>query len=112
MSPAYLPNLAGACLNSGSIDEYGIVHFANFGSVPRAEFAKLAGVAVGVDRRTLRSRKLEEMHSPARRTCFGALRRERASLMPLDGALRRYDYAWRGFTARSIVQQRSGISGR
>jgi dTDP-4-dehydrorhamnose reductase len=91
VSPTYLPDLAGACLDLLIDEACGIFHLANLGSLSWAEWARLAAEALDVDCRALQARPVKEMHWAAPRPRFSALRSERAALMPtLESALRRY----------------------
>lgn len=103
MSPCYLPDLAGACLDLLLDGERGVFHVTNDGCVSWFDFTRAAAEVLGVASDALQPRRLDDMHWTAQRPLFSALRSERASLMPgLESALRRYAVtacrvpSWRG----------------
>lgn len=113
VSPTYLPDLAGACLDLLIDDERGIFHLANQGSVSWAEFAELAAASLNVDCHALQRMRGEDMRWAAPRPGFSALRSTRATLMPtLESALRRYAGIAPKFLASEAAGQKSGTSGR
>jgi len=91
VSPTYLPDLAGACLDLLIDGESGIWHMTNGEALSWAELAARACVLAGVDTRGLRRVACAELRQAAPRPAFSALRSERQVLLPpLSDALARY----------------------
>ena len=109
ISPTYLPDLAGACLDLLIDEQSGIFHLANQGAVSWAELVILAAGALNVDCNALQARPKSEMSWTAERPPFSALASERAMLMPtLESALRRYAGVASGLLGPSSVSRRDG----
>jgi dTDP-4-dehydrorhamnose reductase len=103
VSPTYVPDLAGTCLDLLAAGRSGLMHVATAGAVTWAELALRAATAAGVDARGLDARPMAALRLPAPRPRYSPLVSERGvSLPPLDDALARY------------VRQRwpAGVAGR
>jgi len=91
VSPTYVPDLVGACLDLLVDGECGVWHLANRGALTWAEFARLAAEMAGLDAELIEPRATESLGLAAPRPPFSALASERGSLLPsLEGALERY----------------------
>jgi dTDP-4-dehydrorhamnose reductase len=91
VSPTYVPDLVNASLDLLIDGEAGIWHVANAGEISWAKLAEKAAALAGIQARTLRSCRLEDLRLPARRPLYSALRSQRGLLLPeLDDALARY----------------------
>jgi dTDP-4-dehydrorhamnose reductase len=91
VSPTYVPDLAGACLDLLIDGERGIWHLATPGAVTWTELARRAAALAGVDARRLEPRATRELGLTAPRPLYTALASERGWPMPpLEDALSRY----------------------
>lgn len=91
VSPTYVPDLVGACLDLLIDGETGLWHLANAGGVTWAELAVRAAAAAGVPPGALVPRPCAELGLVAARPRYSVLTSERAVLLPsLDDALARY----------------------
>jgi dTDP-4-dehydrorhamnose reductase len=112
VSPTYLPDLVGACLDLLIDRETGVFHLVNQGAVSWADWARLAASALEVDCRTLQPRRALELGWTATRPAFSALTSERVRLMPtLQSAVRRYALAQSGALATARDDSRFGAVG-
>jgi dTDP-4-dehydrorhamnose reductase len=91
VSPTYVPDLAGACLDLLIDGERGVWHLANAGAVTWAELARRAAEAAGLDPRLVKGRPVRELGLAAPRPPYTVLTSERGALLPpLEHALARY----------------------
>lgn len=91
VSPAYLPDLTTAALDSLIDEEHGVWHLANRGQITWADLAKAAAERAGIDSSGVAPSPFALPGQVARRPAFSALASERAWVMPsLEDALERY----------------------
>lgn len=91
ISPAYVPDLAHACLDLLLDGEQGIWHLANAGAMTWLELAQQAAEMVGLDASGIEGVPAASLALPAARPAYSALGSERGSLMPsIDVGLQRY----------------------
>jgi dTDP-4-dehydrorhamnose reductase len=91
VSPTYVPDLAGACLDLLAAGQTGLVHVATAGAVTGADRARRAAAAAGVPDRGLEAVPTDALRLRAPRPRYSALTSERGvALPPLADALERY----------------------
>ncbi len=91
VSPAYVPDLANACIDLLIDAETGLWHLVNKGALSWFELARTGAAAAGIDARSLVACPCAEFALKARRPRYSALASERGYDMPsLDDALARY----------------------
>ncbi|MDQ3744853.1 MAG: SDR family oxidoreductase, partial [Acidobacteriota bacterium] len=91
VSPTYVPDLAGVCLDLLIDGERGLWHLSNQGALTWAELARRAAVLAGLDAELVEARPSSSLGLVAARPRFSALASERGLLLPpLESALRRY----------------------
>jgi dTDP-4-dehydrorhamnose reductase len=96
VSPTYLPDLVGACLDFLIDRESGIFHLVNQGALSWADWARLAARTFEVDCHALEPRHAMELGWTALRPRFSALTSERSMLMPsLEDAMHRHAHRFR-----------------
>jgi dTDP-4-dehydrorhamnose reductase len=91
ISPTYVPDLVGTCLDLLIDQESGIWHFANAGSVSWADFARRIAAADGFPLDQVAGVPLDQFQFSAKRPKQSALTSGRGRIMPtLDNAVQRY----------------------
>jgi dTDP-4-dehydrorhamnose reductase len=91
VSPTYVPDLVGACLDLLLDGEHGLWHLANEGGVSWAEFARAGARLVNVSTASLEVVPRDSLGWVAERPAYSVLGTERARLLPsLQSALERY----------------------
>ncbi|MCA1555279.1 MAG: SDR family oxidoreductase, partial [Acidobacteria bacterium] len=114
ISPTYVPDLVGACLDLLIDGERGIWHLSNEGAINWAELARLAARRAGLDPNLIEARPTGLLQLAAPRPLYTALASERGQLLPsLEDALGRYlNERQTGFASLSMAagcpQERAG----
>ncbi|WP_119155513.1 family 1 glycosylhydrolase [Caldimonas tepidiphila] len=91
VSPTYVPDLVGACLDLLIDGEQGLWHLANDGAVSWAGFARLAARMAGLPQELVQGVPCATLGLPAPRPAYAVLGTERGRLMPsLEHAMARY----------------------
>jgi dTDP-4-dehydrorhamnose reductase len=91
VSPTYVPDLVGACLDLLIDGERGVWHLANGGALSWAELARRAAALAGLDAGLVEARPSSSLGLAAPRPPYSALGSERGALLgPLDEALERF----------------------
>jgi dTDP-4-dehydrorhamnose reductase len=91
VSPTYVPDLVGACLDLLAAERTGLVHVATAGAVTWADLARRAAAAASVPDPGLQAVRTDALHLRAPRPSYSALASERGgSLPPLADALARF----------------------
>jgi dTDP-4-dehydrorhamnose reductase len=91
VSPTYVPDLAGVCLDLLIDGERGLWHLSNQGAVSWAELARLAARQHGLDETLIDDRPISSLSLAAPRPVNSALASVRGALLPpLGDALARY----------------------
>jgi dTDP-4-dehydrorhamnose reductase len=116
VSPTYVPDLAGVCLDLLIDGERGLWHLANEGAVSWAELARLAARLHGLDETLIDARPARSFSLAAARPANSALASERGALLPpLADALARYVCeceTLQGQTARPREPRRQKLPAR
>ncbi len=91
VSPTYLPDLVGACIDLLIDEEAGVWHLANEAAVSFAEFARAAAEVARIPKITIEVCANHDLGHHALRPTYSALGTERGRLLPpLRSALERY----------------------
>ncbi len=95
VSPTYVPDLVHRCLDLLIDNESGLWHLANDGITSWADFARHAGLAIGLDTNFVRGCRGDLLGLPARRPPFSVLGSQRGRLLPpLENGIQRFCEAW------------------
>ena len=91
VSPTYVPDLVGVCLDLLIDGERGVWHLSNQGALSWAELARRAALLAGLDAELVEARPASSLGLVAARPAYSALASERGTLLPpLESALTRY----------------------
>jgi dTDP-4-dehydrorhamnose reductase len=91
VSPTYVPDLTGVCLDLLIDGERGVWHLSNQDALSWAELARRAAMLAGFDAELVEERPASSLGLVAARPAYSALASERGVLLPpLESALKRY----------------------